>query len=462
MISENTIIYHIYNLNVGEFWFYSMFIGYHSKKNCHHHRESIRLSSSPSTISVPLRLQATWSRSVLVTMNWMTAFLWQLQARFRVDEELIRVMTKAVNELGLEWSRPEEPSRSRLEEWFLLGRHQALRQRSSPFFPEVHYELTKLWRAPYSSWIRPSASVALTSIDGAEEKGYKHLPPLDESVAAHLCSPTAIGWKARASHPSKPCKATSAVAGHAYSAAGQAALALHSMAVLQVFQAKKLTNEEASLDLASLGDLRSATDLALCATKATAQAIRRSMSSLIVLERHLWLTMTEMKEADKVPFLDATVLSGSLFGSAVEGFAEHFTEAQKSSQAMRHFLPKRTSSSSASSPPRPAPTQQTAKPMPTAPETRPPEGQRDRGCSRSARRYPFPEAPWTPAQDLLGSGSSEILLTNQAERGGIWARISLPLDPPASSLYCETESEQFRRSWCFESGWHSTHYAFTV
>ncbi len=32
--------------------------------------------------------------------------------------------------------------------------------------------------------------------------------PLDESVAAHLCPPTAIGWKTRASHPSKPCICT--------------------------------------------------------------------------------------------------------------------------------------------------------------------------------------------------------------------------------------------------------------
>ncbi len=207
--------------------------------------ESIRLSSSPNTISVPLWLRATWSHSVWVTTNWMTAFLWQLQtrkglsgsvtdpallsssasrnARLRADEELIRVMTKAVNKLGLEWSPPEEPFRSRLDKWFLPGRHQALRQRSSPFFPEIHDELTKSWRIPYSSRIRPSASAALTSVDGAEEKGYEHLPPLDESVAAHLCPPTAIGWKARASHPSKPCGATSAFAGCAYSAAGQAA-----------------------------------------------------------------------------------------------------------------------------------------------------------------------------------------------------------------------------------------------
>ncbi len=99
--------------------------------------------------------------------------------------------------------------------------------------------------------------------------------------------------------------------------------------------------------------MRSATDLALRTTIATAQ---------VVLERHLWLMMTEMKKADLFPFLDAPVSSSSLFGTAVEGFAECFTDAQKSSQAMRHFLPKHTSSSSASSRPKSVPTQQTAKP----------------------------------------------------------------------------------------------------
>ncbi len=96
-----------------------------------------------------------------------------------------------------------------------------------------------------------------------------------------------------------------------------------------------LTSEEAGLYAASLRDLRSTTDLALRTTKAAAQDLGRSMSSLIMLERHLWLTMTEMKEADKVPFLDAPVLSSSLFGPAVESLAERFTEAQKLSQAMR-------------------------------------------------------------------------------------------------------------------------------
>ncbi len=101
--------------------------------------------------------------------------------------------------------------------------------------------------------------------------------------------------------------------------------------------------------------------------------------------------MTEMNEADKIPFLDAPISSGSLFGPALEGFAECFTEAQKSSQTMQHFFPKRTSSSSASSHPKSVPTLQTAKLAPTTPEPRPPEELRDRGRSRSVKRYNFPK-----------------------------------------------------------------------
>ncbi|ROL47140.1 hypothetical protein DPX16_18938 [Anabarilius grahami] len=140
-----------------------------------------------------------------------------------MDAELFRVLSKGVEELDLEWAPLEEPSRSRLDEWFLPGRRQAPRQRSAPFFPEVHEELAKSWRAPYSARLHTSHRSALTSVDGSEEKGYEHLPPLDEAVAAHLCPPAAVGWKTKRSLPSKPCRTTSALAGRAYASAGQAA-----------------------------------------------------------------------------------------------------------------------------------------------------------------------------------------------------------------------------------------------
>lgn len=84
------------------------------------------------------------------------------------------------------------------------------------------------------------------------------LPPLDEAVATHLCPPTVFGSKVKVSHSSKPLRTTSAPAGRAYTSAGQAGSALHTMAVLQVFQPKLLHSmDESSPDLAVFRELHS-------------------------------------------------------------------------------------------------------------------------------------------------------------------------------------------------------------
>lgn len=68
-------------------------------------------------------------------------------ARASTDAEVLHVLPRAVEELGLDWSSPEEPTRSRLDEWFLPGHQQDPHQRSVLFFPEVHDELTKSWKS---------------------------------------------------------------------------------------------------------------------------------------------------------------------------------------------------------------------------------------------------------------------------------------------------------------------------
>lgn len=155
---------------------------------------------------------------------------------------------------------------------------------------------------------------------------------------AHLC-PAARGWKSMPSLPSKPCCTTAHITDKAYIAAGQAASA--TMAVLQVFQAKMLQAlDEWGSDPESFRKLRSATDLALRATKKTAQGIGRSMSSLAVLQRHLWLTLTDMCNSEKAQLLDAPISPNGLFGDAVGSFSEKLLEVQKQSKALSHFLPK--------------------------------------------------------------------------------------------------------------------------
>ncbi|KAL0173560.1 hypothetical protein M9458_029528, partial [Cirrhinus mrigala] len=55
-----------------------------------------------------------------------------------------------------------------------------------------------------------------------------------------LCPQNAAAWRNRPRLPSKACKLSSALAAKAYSAAGQAASALHAMDILQVLQAQAL------------------------------------------------------------------------------------------------------------------------------------------------------------------------------------------------------------------------------
>ena len=61
-------------------------------------------------------------------------------------------------------------------------------------------------------------------------------------------------------------------------------------------------------------------------------------------ERHLWLTLSDMSESERTAFLDAPLSPAGLFGTSVKDFTDRFAEVQKATQAMKHFLPKRSSS----------------------------------------------------------------------------------------------------------------------
>ncbi len=54
-----------------------------------------------------------------------------------------------------------------------------------------------------------------------------------------------------------------------------------------------------------IAELRRATDLSLRANKETARAIGRSMAALMATERHLWLTLSNIKERTGSFLMDA-------------------------------------------------------------------------------------------------------------------------------------------------------------
>ncbi len=103
---------------------------------------------------------------------------------------------------------------------------------------------------------------------------------------------------------------------------------------------------EGGADPGVLQELLTATDLALRVTKVKAQSLGQTMSTLVVQERHLWLTLADMREYH---FLDSHISQAGLFGEAEESFAQQFSTAQKQMEAFHHILPWR--SAAVSTPP---------------------------------------------------------------------------------------------------------------
>ncbi len=170
--------------------------------------------------------------------------------------ELLDMVTRVVDKLGLDWEADAAQSQSKLDDRFLTSRAPAQPRKPLPFFPDLHQEVRRWKRL----WLNIS----------------RRTRPWLGSLTPLL--------------PSKPCRITSSLVGKSYSAAGQAAATLHSMAVLQAYQAELLKELDKGEGITpeAVKELRWATDLALRATKHTARAVGRSMAGMVTVERHLW------------------------------------------------------------------------------------------------------------------------------------------------------------------------------
>ncbi len=230
------------------------------------------------------------------------------------DPELTAMLARAAVSIGLEVNRPPSPEPSQLDDWCLGAGHGSQPCSAPvPFFPEVHEELTKSCMDPFTARSRSSVPSVLTTLDGGAAKGYAGIPQVERAVAVHLCPRIATTWRNRPRLLPKACKLTAALTAKAYSAACQAASALHAMAILQVHQAKALKQvHEGSTDPGLMQQLCTVTDFTLRATKVTARSLRKAMSTIVVQEFHLWLNLVDMKDVDKARFLDAPISQAGL------------------------------------------------------------------------------------------------------------------------------------------------------
>ncbi len=244
----------------------------------------------------------------------------------------------------LPWKRAKMVApRGRLDERYISG-HSPPAWVSLPFLPDLHAEVEREWKKPFSSHIHRFQHTSYANIEGMRENGYEGMPPVEETLASYLSVGETSSLKAP-SLLSKPLQETSCLNGRAYAAAGQAVASLHTMAVLQAYQADLLKDLDKGQGLSpdEVAELRHTTDLALRATKQATTAMGRSMATMVVTERHLWVNLADIGKKEKGFLLDAPVSPSELFGTSVET-VKKFREAKACSAAFKTFIPRRSRS----------------------------------------------------------------------------------------------------------------------
>ncbi|KAI2645010.1 2-oxoisovalerate dehydrogenase subunit beta [Labeo rohita] len=180
----------------------------------------------------------------------------------------------------------------------------------------IHTEVSRSWGRPFSARLFVPASDYYGNVAGTAESGYTTMPRVEQTPMSHLSPDTASSLKAP-TLPSKLLRTTSVQVGKGYTATGQAGSCLHTMSVLQAYQADLLKELDESDEIRKddITELRRTTDFS---------------------------TVYGSPEKDRVFLLDAPLAPSGLFGDAINSVVDRYQEARKQAAAFQRYLSRRS------------------------------------------------------------------------------------------------------------------------
>ncbi|KAF4100116.1 hypothetical protein G5714_018312 [Onychostoma macrolepis] len=79
--------------------------------------------------------------------------------------ELVDVLSRATEKLSIDWpDEPRESQSSKLDERFLSGPNSRFEWRKLPFFSDLHHEISRSWKQPFSSRLTNAAATDFTNL----------------------------------------------------------------------------------------------------------------------------------------------------------------------------------------------------------------------------------------------------------------------------------------------------------
>ncbi|MGH0126324.1 UNVERIFIED_CONTAM: hypothetical protein FKN15_028071 [Acipenser sinensis] len=241
------------------------------------------------------------------------------------NDPMWSVVERAARHLGVDWPASEPTRRSLFE----LPSAHTLQSRILPAFPDFIKEVQSTWGAPAST---PATSRKATAFNmhGASKAGLASFPPVGAAFAALVKAPTLSGLAKDPSCPNRQCRITEAHLKKGYAAATEAVRLSNVASLLTVYQAALLRDLPECPSAALRTELGTVAQLLVKLAQLNARAQGRSIASLVVARRQLWLSQARVQESDKVPLLDAPISPGHMFGPAVEEMLQRSVKARGS------------------------------------------------------------------------------------------------------------------------------------
>ncbi|MGH0160522.1 UNVERIFIED_CONTAM: hypothetical protein FKN15_039481 [Acipenser sinensis] len=218
------------------------------------------------------------------------------------NDPMWSVVEKQDRHLGVDWPASEPTRRSLFE----LPSAQTLQSRILPAFPDFIKEVQSTWGA-LASTPATSRKAAAFNMHGASETGQ--------------------------------CRITEAHLKKGYAAATEAVRLSNVASLLTVYQAALLRDLPECPSAALRTELGTVAQLLVKLAQLNARAQGRSIASLVVARRQLWLSQARVQEPDKVPLLDAPISPGHTFGPAVEEMLQRSVKAREASQQLAKMWP---------------------------------------------------------------------------------------------------------------------------
>ena len=250
------------------------------------------------------------------------------------------IIKKAAEIMGV--PLPASPPVEEEDPWE-VGPHAKRMKTSKPLcptMPKLADYVQGSWEAPLMANAPVKALLPFTRVTGLGEAVKTGPPPLEPSLAAYLV-PGASAWMTtkKANLPSSRDKLTASLADKAYVWGAQAAAASGNAALLTAAVSKLSTEKPEGLSPEETSWVARMASAALHLNQGAAICAGRAMGNSLVVHRHLWLSLTAMREADKSALLNAPVTGEGLFGPAVAAASERFSRLEEERKHLLGHMP---------------------------------------------------------------------------------------------------------------------------